>query len=496
MIDDQTFVLPFTSILAYNGANTEFPADGSQIIKFEVYQELAAEFIEIEHMVETVKLDPYNSNRLMIELSQAVPYGSKIRITVREGKLKNAETNDIQASEQVTASEQSGQGFIFKFDQESIPLELKHEIDPADSYQNIQFFTLGYHIPLVPGQDNWPDITISKVCPGDGNEGGETLDRIAEETECYPYFENNIDEILLLSMIQNKAEVKLNTSYFKSLEPALYQVRVSFKDDNGLVIDGHIDININVRQPNPPVALSNKAHMTDAHTLILPFSTSLKMVPIPANPAELLVVDVYNGQTEFPVLASSALDVEIEGGEPFPPYNSVEVLDVAVDSNDPTQLIVTLKNDVEYGSLVTVYVNPNSLLDADTLDLQEAPQFFSYIYRSELSDYFVRFIHKSPQSADVEIMINTRGNQIGELSLIKACYPGDITCTVYESPSEFETGYELIKVGQLIKLTLKGAYFSNEDEELRSYWLTIPIMKNEVQIDELYIEIMVDLPSL
>ncbi|KRE47837.1 FecR family protein [Paenibacillus sp. Soil522] len=492
IINDKNFVLPFTATLAYNGANSAFPADGSQVVKFEVYQENAGAFIENKSMVETVKRDLHHSNRLVVTLSQAVPYGSKIRITIREGKLKNAETNDIQIEDQVTASERSGQGFTFKFDQETIPLEFIHEADAADSYQNLSFSTLGYHIPLVPEMDNSPDITISKVCPGDGNEGEETQEGGEVDSECYPNVIHNGNGILLLSMIENRAEVSLNTSYFKRLEPALYQVRLNFKDDNGLEIDGHVDIHINVRQFNPPVALSYQAQMTDDHTLILPFSTSLMLPFISSNLEDLITVSVYNIRTEVPVLTTDPFNGENEDGDTaYPPFNAVNILNVVIDGNDRARLIVTLEDAVEYGSLVYVNVNPNLLLNADTKDMQEAPQFFNYMYRSELSKNTVRFIHKSPVSDDVEIMINSRGNEIGNITLLQACDWVDNSCSGYESPPDLDKGYELTRVGHLAKLTLKGAYFSNEAAVLTPYWLIIPIIKDEEQIDVLYIEIMV-----
>jgi len=299
-----------------------------------------------------------------------------------------------------------------------------------------------------------------------------------------------VNGILSLDMTENnRAEVSLNTAYFKRLEPAWYQVRVNFKDDNGLEIDGHVDIQINVRQFNPPVALSSQAHMTDDHTLILPFSTNLMLSPLPSNLEDFIAISVYKTRTEVPVLTTDP-----SGDTAYPPIYDVDILNAAIDDNDETQLIVTLAKAVDYFSLVYVHVKPNLLLNADNNDRQASSQFFNYMYRSELSKSAVKFIHKSPVSEDVEIMMNSRGNEIGDLFLLQACYTGDNSCSGYESPPDLENGYEITKAGNVMKLTLKGAYFSNEDAALTPYWLFIPIMKDEEQIDVLYIEITVYSP--
>jgi len=188
------------------------------------------------------------------------------------------------------------------------------------------------------------------------------------------------------------------------------------------------------------------------------------------------------------------LTTDPSGDMAYPPIYDVDILNAAIDDNDETQLIVTLAKAVDYFSLVYVHVKPNLLLNADNNDRQASSQFFNYMYRSELSKSAVKFIHKSPVSEDVEIMMNSRGNEIGDLFLLQACYTGDNSCSGYESPPDLENGYEITKAGNVMKLTLKGAYFSNEDAALTPYWLFIPIMKDEEQIDVLYIEITVYSP--
>ncbi|WP_419876149.1 FecR family protein [Candidatus Pristimantibacillus sp. PTI5] len=462
MIDAKTFTLPFTASIAYNGVNIAFPSDGSQVVKFEIYNTETHQF-ESDHIGLSVSVDTDNDHLLVIKRAEAVPYNAKILLTVLGGTIKNAETNDIQTEDQITVDAEIGPGFVFKFENESYSSEYNH-VEPTEDGEGmvvIELPTLGYQ---------FNDIAISRVCPEEEGEGQES-------PPCYTDLDDELSDYVTVDELLKSVTITLNISKFQALDPGMYQVRVNFRDASDNLYP--VDFNINIKGKQPPEADMFNAYMKDDYSIILPFTTDLAGSIANSDISVITLPDLF---LESP-FQEEGYEQEVE---------DLEVESVMINPSDAAQLIVTLQDPVEYGSWLGVTIAPNVLRNAETGDVQNNVQDFFFEHKFTLSANEVEFMHGNGSFPDQEIIINTFGHELGQFQLTMNCI-GD-NCGGFEPPSDLGEVYALAEENDLIKLTLKGSYFSSEYVNPGWYELTIPILRDDEQIDEIRISIAVNFP--
>jgi hypothetical protein len=472
MRNDKVFILPFTTKIAYNHVENVSPADASQVIKFEIFQPETEGYADRSEMVDQISIDPSFPDRLSIELREAVAYGSDIRITVYANQLKNADTGAVQDMDQVTVNEDGNEGFEFKFREEYTQFDYIHG-DP-DSQVNwmAAFSSLGYRY-----DSQYAEVT--RIC--------------SAADECPPEYVYNLNEIMSVSTsvspsYQTILSVTLFGSYFASedLAVGLYKISIHPVDRNDNPVEGTIDIYANVRRAAPPEPLSEFAYMSDASTLVLPFTT-----PIVKSPSVLgdgLAVGVCDYRESPPLVEGG----ENEGDQPC---TNVSVDSVTVDPENADQLIVVLSNPMEYGANIKVVIEPGAWLNPETGDIQKEGQNFYLRSAATLYPDFVEFIHNSPEQKDEKITIYTLGYDIGEIRMY--CYGYDEPCEGFEPPYILEDEvYRLMGDGTTRELTLLGSYFNQPYVKPAWYELYIPIMQNGEQIDEIYLIVWVSPPPL
>jgi len=462
MKNDKTFILPFTTALALNESSAD-------IVKFEVRQNDTGEF-ESRDIVETVDILPSEPNQLVVKLKEAVQYGSIIRITVYENKLKNSETNDVQMSEQVTERGETEQGFQFKNNREYPPIEFI--LGKTDYNRSVSFRTFGYGMPEWPSEGNSPYIRITRVCPIEGTE------------ECYPFFEYNLKAALLFSVTgPDTAEVMLKGNYFAegNLRPGTYRLSISLKNGSNGPVQNFLEFDITIRKANPPKALTDEAFMKDEHTLVLPFTTGLAF----GNyfPRDGLIIYKCNA-IELP-------EGKTCGNAELPLLNITDIESVAVDQENQTQLIVKLKNSIAYNSFIHVYVKPNAWKNSVNHDLQENEQHFYLKSKVTVLPNYVKFKNRPFDLEDKELLIYTHGYEIGEILIRGNFCEAEPNCFMFEDKPLESDAYELVNdEDAYTKLILKGSYFSMK-LAIGGGVITIPIMKNEEKIDELVIPLRI-----
>jgi len=457
MKNDKTFILPFTTTLALNDSS-------ANIVKFEVRQDDAGEFESLD-IVETVDIHPSEPNQLVVKLKEPVQYGSIIRITVYENKLKNSETNDVQTNEQVTARGEMEQGFQFINNSEYPPIEFI--LGKTDYYTNISFRTFGYGMPEWPSEGNSPYIRITRVCPVEGTE------------ECSPVFEYNLKAALQFSVTgPDTAMVMLKGNYFAegNLRPGAYRLSISLKNGSNGQVENFLELNITVRVANPPKALTKMAFMEDEYTLVLPFTTSLAF----GNhfPKDGLIIYKCDA-VELPE-GRTCRNAEL------PLLNITDIESVAVDQDNQTQLIVKLKDPIAYNSNIDVYVKPNAWKNPVKGDLQENEQHFSLDSKVTAFPKYIDFENRPAIVKDKELFIYTHGYELGEIMIRGDFCVEEPSCFRFENMPLESDAYELENDGEYTKLLLKGSYFSMELARGEGN-ITIPIMKKEEQIDEIII---------
>ncbi|WP_138755012.1 FecR family protein [Paenibacillus sinopodophylli] len=450
--NDKAFNLPFTTSIAYNGPNSSFPADGSEVVKVEVLN-IETQLFEERDIVKQVSLSHVSSKQLLVELSEPIEYGSRIRFTILANQLKNAETNDVQENDLVTGSEEYGQGFLFTFAQERYEMEFKHEDSMYDGegIRSIELSSLGYSIPY--DSETGTDIQIYKVCPKD--EGGY------EDEGCYSGFEYDLRQYVSSTSViwPNRLVIAFNITNFQLLEPALYQVRVNLQDDRAQ--PHYVWVDINIVEKKPPVLFWDGAYTTDSSTIILPFTTKIASYVIPITKSNVSIHTV----SEIPPALMEGNEDPAEGSD-----RALEIESVSINPNDATQLIVKLKNELEYGTTLLVTIAANSLMNPETRDVQKEDQLIYLTHRAILLTSEVEFIHQDSNQVNKEIMINTYGFEIGEPYLYR------ISEGSSEPLYELDGVYTLSGEGDVKTLTLLAEYFNSSDVRPGRYVLVIPVL--------------------
>lgn len=472
MRNDKVFILPFTTKIAYNNVNNASPADASQVIKFEIFQPETEGYTDRSEMVDQISIDPSFPDRLSIELREAVAYGSDIRITVYANQLKNADTGAVQAMDQVTVNEDGNEGFEFKFREEYTQFDYIHGDPDSQVDWMAAFSSLGYQYDMQYAE-------VTRICSAD--------------YECSPEYVYNLNDIMSVSTsvsasYQTILSVTLFGSYFASedLDVGLYKISIHPVDRNDNPVEGTIDIYANVRRAAPPEPLSESAYMSDASTLVLPFTMPLvKSLHVLGDGLAVGVCDFR----ESPPLVEGG---ENEGDQPC---TNVSVDSVTVDPENADQLIVVLSNPMEYGANIRVEIEAGVWLNPETGDIQKEEQYFYFRSRATLHPDFVEFIHNSPEQKDEKITFHTLGYDIGEIRLY--CFGFDEPCEGFEPPYTLEDEvYRLTGEGATRELTLLGSYFNQPYIRVGWYELYIPIMQNGEQIDGIYLNVWVSPPPL
>ncbi|MGO4548393.1 FecR domain-containing protein [Paenibacillus sp. 2TAB23] len=480
IFSDKTFYLPFTASVAYNGPNSSFPEDGSKIVKLEVFNDEMERFEE-RAIVDKVTVSSDSSKQLLVQLSEPIEYGSKIRFTILAGQLKNAETNDIQGEDLVTSNIESGQDIEFIFKQELYDREYKHEdaSDDGVGVVAVELYSLGYQIPY--DSEVGADIRINKVCP----ETGEypSPGRYYEEG-CGSEFEYDLKQYVLnTSMVgPNRMAIALHITNFQLLEPALYEVIINLQDDRGQ--PHYVRQAINIVAKKPPVPIGDMAYTPDSSTLILPFTSNIASADgMPINPSDVSVIVMPDLPGFLPAL--------IEGSE-GPIENSAIELDIEsvfVDPNEAKQLIVKFVNEMEYGTVLLVTIAADSLMNAETLDVQKEFRSVLITHKAALLTREVEFVHEDPNQLDKEVLINTYGFEIGQPVLNRLSEEGE-----FEPPYELDGVYAISGEGDIKTLKLLAEYFNASYVEPGWYELAIPIMDSEWGQTWLNLSIHVKIP--
>ncbi|WP_139991214.1 FecR domain-containing protein [Paenibacillus paridis] len=472
MRNDKVFILPFTTNIALNNINDITPADASQVIKFEIFQPETEGYIDRTEMVDKISIDSSFSDRMSIELREAVAYGSDIRITVYANQLKNADTGAVQDLDQVTVNEEGNEGFEFKFKEDYTQFDYIHG-DP-DSQVNwmAAFSSLGYQYDMQYAE-------VTRICSADD--------------ECPPEYVYNLNDIMSVSTsvspsYQTILSVTLFGSYFASedLDVGLYKISIHPVDRNDNPVEGTIDIYANVRRAAPPEPLSESAYMSDASTLVLPFTTPL--VKLRSVLGDGLAVKVCDFGESPPLVEGG----ENEGDQPC---TNVSVDSVTVDPESADQLIVVLSNPMEYGANIKVVVEPWAWLNPETMDVQKEEHNFYLRSAATLQPYYVQFLYDGLEQTDEKVTIHTLGYDIGEIRMY--CYGFAGSCEGFEPPYRLEDEvYRLTGDGATRELTLLGSYFNQPYVRPGWYELYIPIMQNGEQIDGIYLIVWVSPPPL
>ncbi|CAM4516320.1 hypothetical protein FHS16_003272 [Paenibacillus endophyticus] len=478
--NDKSFYLPFTTSVAYNGPNSSFPEDGSRIVKLEVFDDEMERFEE-RAIVDKVSVSSVSPKQLHVQLSEPIEYGSKIRFTILAGQLKNAETNVIQEDDLVTSHNESGQDIEFIFEQEPFEREYKHEDDSDDGVGlvAVELYTLGYQIPY--DSEVGADIRINKVCP----ETGEyPIPGRYYEQGCGSEFEYELEQYVMNTFMvgPNRLAITLNITNFQLLDPARYEVIINLQDNRGQA--HYVTRVINIVAKKPPVPIEYMAYTPDSSTLILPFTSNIASADgMPINHSDVSVIVMPDSQ-EFPPALIAGSEGPIEGSA-----IELDIESVFVDPSDATQLIVKLENEMEYGTVLSVTIAAESLMNAETLDVQKEFRSVSMTHKAALLTREVEFVHEDPNQLDKEVLINTYGFEIGQPELYMLSEESE-----FEPPYELNGVYAISGEGDIKTLTLLAEYFSALNVQPGWYELSIPIMDSESGQTRLYLGIHVKIP--
>lgn len=240
MVDDQTFILPFTRELAFNTGTDEAPLDPSEIVSVRVNEydralEISGSLTQQDGdetepgdegdgsgdffaAVDNVEIDPNHSKHLKITLSDKIPYGSHIHITIHAGMLKNKGSGEVQASEQTT----SGVFWFYSLLDRHI---ISYKVD-TNEYLGQQVITipvLGYRLG---------DVKLASLYSTDTNP----FETVAS---------NNYE----LTTIGNGWQLKLEDAFFEDLGVGWHMIRIPFFKSSETVA-GHAYFFIEVKDPD------------------------------------------------------------------------------------------------------------------------------------------------------------------------------------------------------------------------------------------------------
>lgn len=473
MMNDKTFVLPFTTDIAAAGPNASFsPA----MVLVEVASgDGASERSYESQAVAVVRYDQNDKSRLVIELEEGVPYGSLVRITVQGGSLKNRDTGDIQQADQVTVSPQEQEGFVFKLELEAI--ETKLEYGEAEENRELVIPTLGFNVMSEREGVQFPNVSVERVCysfPGAVYGVGHY-----DGKHCYADYEGiPVSAMLTLDQGSNTARLTLHSSYFSHMEVSTsYELRIELKDDEGHVVD-HLDLLVHAVGLEPPILMYGSVYMADLQTVVLPFSTDLEPVTGATDPSATVTVEYFSYDQQNPQNDR---------------FKQIEDIEAYIDESNPSRLIVALPQAVEYGTQMKVTVKARSWKNPLTGDVQ-AEERTEYFYAQASVIPSAAFFAQGSDSDDLVLDIHSMGGTIGQAEL-KGFYcfafdrqegeGGD--CSGFEPSDNVSDMLEMTDGG----VRLKGSYFSNAQVPAGSFHFEIAVTRGQGEPEYLSFTVLV-----
>jgi hypothetical protein len=467
LISDQIFILPFSTELAWNDVNVTLPADAAAAVEVEVYNVQGKAFQKID-VVDEVSINPNNPSQLRVKLSEGILYGAKISFTVLANSLMNSETNDIQTESQVTVNSAEEKGFLFMLDTTAKSVSFKQYGE--ESNKEVSFGNLGYEVAIE---------SVQKVCQGFPGFNG-IQEYGYEERYCNPEeeFPTELEELFELTSNNRSSVVEFKAEYFNSEErdAATYKFEFSFQKD-GNTVDTQV-VNVIVVPPNPPYLEYDGSRMLTLDSFVLQFSAPIELAPESGTAIESLGLQKCPPLSEGCIAFPYPFPFQGEGEGNNGGASELEIKSAIVDPEDPTRLIVTLKEELEYWDSFSVTVYEGQWSNSETGDIQYYEQNVEIDVRADFDKNDVEFQQGLTGSEyDVEVKLNTLGNPVVVAQL--QCF----SCGEFTPPTDLNEAFEITGAGDIKVIKLKASYFAAFTEGFKYYNVILRIYRNEEEVN-------------